>query len=223
MLLEKVNDGSYIEHDGNSVKSAKDLGIAGTVLGAVALAGLWGRGGLSGLLGGNSAAYAAGATFEQAEINSLRSKECEDAIALTRAIYDARITELQEAYAARNNDVSEKFSLYNFTQNQFGAMSNRIADLEKQVAVAAAVRPYQDKILSDSIALVGQQASAAVALEAERRQCADCKIVNYVNNTFTPLEIATTTPGSSTVTYAAKTVYNPLCCGCLQYVVAPAQ
>lgn len=49
-----------------------------------------------------------------------------------------------------------------------------------------------------------------VALEAERRQCADCKIVNYVNSTFAPKLI---TDYSAGTTSAAAAVYNPLACG----------
>ena len=50
----------------------------------------------------------------------------------------------------------------------------------------------------------------AVALEAERRECADCKIVNYVNSTFAPKLITTYAAGT---TSAAADIYNPLACG----------
>ncbi|MBR5198214.1 MAG: hypothetical protein IKW20_00115 [Bacteroidales bacterium] len=50
----------------------------------------------------------------------------------------------------------------------------------------------------------------AIALEAERRQCADCKIVNYVNSTFAPKLIADYTAGTTTT---PASVYNPLACG----------
>ena len=50
----------------------------------------------------------------------------------------------------------------------------------------------------------------AIALEAERRQCADCKIVNYVNSTFAPRLITDYTAGT---TSAPANVYNPLACG----------
>lgn len=50
----------------------------------------------------------------------------------------------------------------------------------------------------------------AIALEAERRQCADCKIVNYVNSTFAPRLITDYTAGT---TNAPAAVYNPLACG----------
>ena len=52
--------------------------------------------------------------------------------------------------------------------------------------------------------------SQAIALEAERRECADCKIVNYVNSTFAPRLITDYTAGT---TNAPAAVYNPLACG----------
>lgn len=52
--------------------------------------------------------------------------------------------------------------------------------------------------------------SQAIALEAERRECADCKIVNYVNSTFAPRMITDYTAGT---TSAPAAVYNPLKCG----------
>lgn len=52
--------------------------------------------------------------------------------------------------------------------------------------------------------------SQAIALEAERRQCADCKIVNYVNSTFAPRLVTDYTAGT---TSAVAQVYNPLACG----------
>ena len=52
--------------------------------------------------------------------------------------------------------------------------------------------------------------SQAIALEAERRACADCKIVNYVNSTFAPRLITDYTAGT---TSAPAAVYNPLQCG----------
>ena len=52
--------------------------------------------------------------------------------------------------------------------------------------------------------------SQAIALEAERRECADCKIVNYANSTFAPKLITDYTAGT---TSAPAAVYNPLACG----------
>jgi hypothetical protein len=95
------------------------LGIIGTVLGAAAL---WGRGGgIGNILGG-------GATGVPTNVNingglgtsgccaptafEAYQHECEDVLALTSALYNQRISSLQEATAARNVDVNEKFQLY---------------------------------------------------------------------------------------------------------------
>ena len=50
----------------------------------------------------------------------------------------------------------------------------------------------------------------AIALEAERRECGDNKIVNYVNTTFVPRYIADMTVGTGTT---QSSIFNPLC-GC---------
>jgi hypothetical protein len=60
------------------------------------------------------------------------------------------------------------------------------------------------------IAGVAANSAAAIQLEAERRCCADNKIVNYANSTFYPIQVADVTVGT---TSTAKSVYNPLC-GC---------
>jgi hypothetical protein len=57
---------------------------------------------------------------------------------------------------------------------------------------------------------VAAGAQSAVALEAERRCCADNKIVSYVNGNFYPVSVADITVGT---TATARETYNPLC-GC---------
>jgi hypothetical protein len=73
--------------------------------------------------------------------------------------------------------------------------------------IAQAVR---NQAINDSIQSLDYKTMQAIALEAERRQCADCKIVNYVNSTFTPKLITDYTAGT---TSAVAQVYNPLACG----------
>lgn len=102
------------------------LGIIGTVLGAAAL---WGRngGGIGNILGGGGAS---GGTPTNININGgdtsygstsghyaptafeAYEKGCAEALALTGAIYQQRINSLNEATAAREVDVREKFGLY---------------------------------------------------------------------------------------------------------------
>ena len=50
-----------------------------------------------------------------------------------------------------------------------------------------------------------------INMEAERRCCADSKIVNYANSTFVPQMIADFTTGTTT---HSESTYNPLCSCC---------
>ena len=168
-------------------------GIVGTVLGA---ASLWNRngGGLTSLLGGGSG----GNLPTNVNINGVGgggcasptpfevySKTCGDVLALTKGFYDQRITSLNEATAAREVDVAEKFqlyksqvdadfglyvnnrdnidkvsnrindelfSLYKYTRDKDDETRKELCDLKAQIAVNAAVRPYQDKLLQNEIA-----------------------------------------------------------------------
>lgn len=101
------------------------LGVIGTVAGGLALLSLWnrGNGGIGNLLGGGGLS---GGTPTNVNINGgwgtsghcaptafeAYTKTCDDAIALTSAFYNQRINSLQEATAARNVDVNEKFQLW---------------------------------------------------------------------------------------------------------------
>lgn len=102
-----------------------------------------------------------------------------------------------DAIIAKHNE--DSFRLYQGYTNQGIALQKEIDDLKTKLAVAEAVRPYQDKAIYD-----------AIALEAERRCCADNKIVNYANLTFYPVSVADVTTGT---TATPRTTFNPLC-GC---------
>ena len=100
-----------------------------------------------------------------------------------------------DAIIAKHN--ADSFALYKYSRDSFDAMQKEIADLKAKLAVAEATQPWKDKSIYD-----------AIALEAERRECNDGKIVNYVNNTFVPRYISELTVGTG----ATQTlVYNPLC------------
>ena len=102
----------------------------------------------------------------------------------------------------------DAFSLYKNQRDNYDDLSARIGKLETKQAVADAVEPWRAKVLNMQINGVAAGAEAAVKLEAERRCCADNKIVNYVNSTFYPIEVADLTVAA---TSTAKSVYNPLC------------
>ena len=73
-----------------------------------------------------------------------------------------------------------------------------------------AAQAVRNQAFNDALASTDYKFTQAIALEAERRECADCKIVNYVNSTFAPKLITSYAAGT---TSAAADVYNPLACG----------
>lgn len=150
------------------------LGAAGTATGITALATKVpkGNGGCRGHHNGGAVVVDAPSAFQSWE------KSCEDAIELTKAFYDSRITQLGEARAAREIDVAEKFNLYKGQIDaDFGlykemrdrddAILARIGNLETQVAVGAAIRPYQDALINCKIDKVADWGAFNLA----RRTC----------------------------------------------------
>ena len=165
------------EHDGwdrnSRAKSnwALGLGIAGTVLGGVAVAR---QGGIGGLLGNaapsNTVVYNPSPTVNP---GAMYAKECEDILNVTKGMYDLYIAGSNQAAQAREIDVAEKFglyvnnrdsidklsdrtnaeffSLYKYTRDKDDETNAKIYDLAQQVAINTAVRPYQDKLIQCEI------------------------------------------------------------------------
>lgn len=197
------------------------LGIIGTAAGVAAL---WGRGGLSGLIGGGNNSNGGGLPANvningvPAAANGVTTyvvggcgrscptafeayeKSCDNAIALTNAFWKLRENGILEAQAARNTDVAEKFGLYSALVNQgfslykenrdnIDVVNNRInnelfslykytrdkddetrkelCELKSQVAIAAAIRPYQDELINCKI----KEAFTAGINYVDRRTC----------------------------------------------------
>ena len=80
-----------------------------------------------------------------------------------------------------------------------------------EINATLAAQAVTNQAFNSSMQAMDYKFTQQVALEAERRECADCKIVNYVNSTFAPKLI--TDYGAGTTSAAAQ-VYNPLACGC---------
>lgn len=89
-------------------------------------------------------------------------KECDDAVALTSTIYQLQLNTERQFYAHRETDTQEKFGLYKSQidadfglykeqRDNFDKLSARIGALETQVAVGAAVVPYQNKLIQCEI------------------------------------------------------------------------
>jgi hypothetical protein len=89
--------------------------------------------------------------------------------------------------------------LYKYVDGKFNEIQSNLA--------AQAVR---NQAFNDALASTDFKFTQAIALEAERRECADCKIVNYVNSTFAPRLITDFAAGT---TSEVAQVYNPLACG----------
>lgn len=121
--------------------------------------------------------------YEMAMQNELASKDSKIALLEANIFTDSKITE---------------------TYKELRGMIAGLQDFAARQAV-------QNQAFSDSFRDVQKDIDYKVNLEAERRSCADCKIVNYVNSTFAPKLI--TDYGAGTTSAAAQ-VYNPLGCGC---------
>ena len=102
-----------------------------------------------------------------------------------------------DAIIAKHN--ADAFALYKGQRDNDDNLQKQIDELKAKMAVAETNQFWQLKNVTDQI-----------ALEAERRSCADNKIVNYTNTTFAPKYIADFTIGSGTT---QQTIFNPLC-GC---------
>ena len=164
-----------------------------TVLGAIGTAGVLsgGMGGgcngglLGGLFGGNrncSGSDAYVTRYEQAMVQELAAKDSKIALLESNIFTDQKITE------------------------SYKELRGMISNLQE----VAAQQAITNTAINSAMAAMDYKFSQQIALEAERRQCADCKIVNYVNSTFAPRLITDYTAGT---TSAPASVYNPLACG----------
>lgn len=117
---------------------------------------------------------------------------------------------MQQEIAAKDSKISLlEANTYNDqkTLELYRYIDGKLNDINANLA-AQAVR---NQAFNDALASTDYKFTQAIALEAERRECADCKIVNYVNSTFAPKLITDYTAGT---TSAPAEVYNPLRCGC---------
>ena len=161
--------------------------VAGS-LGLAAFAGINANNLLGGLFGnrngncGCSPADMPVTRYEMAMQNELAAKDSKIALLEANTYQDQKSLEL-----------------YKYVDSKFNSIN--------EVLAAQAVR---NQAINDSIQSLDYKTMQAIALEAERRSCADCKIVNYVNSTFAPKLITDYTAGT---TNAVAQVYNPLACG----------
>ena len=173
--------------------SALGLGIAGTALGVM-------NGGLGNLLGGFGGwnnGYAM--CSENIPVNRYE-------LGMEREITnkDMEIAYLRGRDASKNDDLE----MYKYIDSQLKDVRNTLCAqaVHNQKTEDSFVLARQD------IAAVESRLNGKIAMEAERRCCADNAIVNYVNATFYPKQVADVTVGT---TQTAQTLYNPIPdCGC---------
>lgn len=172
------------------------LGIAGTALG------LLGNGGIPGLFGGwGNNGWNVGVCSENMPVSRYELGQ------------ESKIAELQSQIALRDantyND-QKALELYKYIDGQL-----------REVRETLCSQAVHNQKTEDSFALARQDIAAVesrlngkIAMEAERRCCADNAIVNYANATFYPKMVSDVTVGTTTT---AQTLYNPIpdcgCCG----------
>lgn len=165
-----------VEHESKSDKYAKK-GVGNTALGlSIGALGLMLLNGGLGFNWGNCnnaiSSNIAPSAFQTWQ------KECEDNVALTSAIYQGRITELNERFADRQtinqemfglykSQIDADFMLYKGQRDNYDVLANKISELEKQVAIGNAVRPYQDKLIMCEI----NDARKDAQYSLDRRTC----------------------------------------------------
>ena len=175
-----------------------------TVLGALGTAGFAGLNAqnlLGGLLGGGNNAQMA--MLLATMMNNQQAPRCAEDHCVTRydlqqekeiASKDSKIALLE---ANIYND-QKSLELYRYIDGKLNDINARLSaqDVRNQ-GVADAFRELQNEI------------NSKVALEAERRECADNKVVCYANSVFAPKLVANYEAGTATT---AMTTFNPLCC-----------
>jgi hypothetical protein len=117
---------------------------------------------------------------------------------------------MQQEIAAKDSKISLlEANTYNDqkTLELYRYIDGKLSEINANLAGQA----VRNQGFTDAFRELQKDIDYKVALEAERRSCADCKIVDYVNSTFAPKLI--TDYGAGTTSAAAET-YNPLACGC---------
>ena len=173
------------------------LGIAGTALGLL-------NGGIPGLLGGCNGWNMGGCNSGCSENMVVNRYELGQ---------NQKIAELQSAIALRDANTygdQKLLEVYKYFDGQL----KEVRDTLCAQAVTNQRTADSFALASADLAAVKQDLCNRIALEAERRCCADNSMVTYMNATFYPKMVADVTVGTTTT---AQMLYNPIpdcgCCG----------
>lgn len=176
--------------------AALGTGVAGLALGVL-------NGGLGNILGGwgNGAPYGVGVCHENMPVTRYELGQ------------EAEISKLRSEIALRDANTygdQKSLELYRYIDGELRDIRSTLC------AQAVTNQKTTDSfaLASADLAAVKSGLEAKIAMEAERRCCADNAIVNYANATFYPKMVADVTVGTTTT---AQTLYNPIpdcgCCG----------
>ena len=178
--------------------AADRVGVVGGYVGGIStILGMLGGNGLGGIVAPNGNGGGGGGCSDNVPINRYEMGQQKELINA-----QAEIAYLRGRDAAKDDGLA----LYKYVDGQL-----------KEVREALCAQAVHNQRTEDSFLLVRQDVAAVrndlhkeIELEAERRCCADGKIVGYVNGTFYPKLVADVTAGTTTT---AQTLYNPLTCG----------
>ena len=126
--------------------------------------------------------------------------------------------ELIQANSAKDGEIA-LLKADKYTDQKFADLNDRYNDRFRVIESELARQAVHNQRTEDSFALAQADLRAVkselkhdIAMEAERRCCADNAIVRYTNATFYPKMVADVTVGTETT---AQDTFNPLPdCGC---------
>ena len=190
-------------------------GIAGLSLGV--LNSLGGLGALSGVLGGRSTPAQNDILTAMLTAELLRGRtavpcgsDCDPVTQREmRLVQEIAAKDSQIALRDANTYNDQKaLELYKYIDGRF-----------QEVAAQLSAQAVQNQATKDSFQLLQERQDCccsklqtAIDAEAQERKCADRAIVNYINATFYPKQVADVTVGTATT---PQKVYNPLpACDC---------
>ncbi len=190
-------------------------GIAGLSLGVInSLGGLAGLGGMF-----NNRASACGSDMLSAMVlaDFMRGRgavpcgsDCDPVTQREmRLVQEIAAKDSQNALRDANTYGDQKaLEMYKYVDGRFRALEAQLS----QQAVNNQATKDSFQLLQERLECCCEKQTAALECERRERKCADDTIVNYVNQTFYPKEVATLTTGAP---MTAQKTYNPLpVCDC---------
>lgn len=174
-------------------KGTTALGIIGTTLGGLAVAG-------APLLGRAAAASCDGTDHFVNRYDAAK---------------DARIAQLETDIKFRDSELFTRdnmIEIYKYVNGKLQGIKEELCNqkvLNQRTADSFA-------LAQADLAAVKKEFDYKLDIEKERRCCADNTIVNYANNTFYSKMVADITTGTTT---SAQNVYNPLACPLFKIVI----